>query len=174
MRVIAGKLGGQIFDSPKGHRTHPMSEKIRGGLFGALGDINGLRVLDAFSGSGALAIEAISRGAEFVQTIEVDPRAHKVIEKNLKNLGISDKVKATKAYVNAWSTRHINEKFNIILADPPYDEIPFRDLKGLPNHLDEGGVLVLSWPSNYDDFHFDELKIIKNKNYGDGKLLFYK
>ena len=60
MRVISGKFGGQLFDAPKGHRTHPMSEKVRGALFSVLGDISGLTVLDAFAGSGALSIEAIS------------------------------------------------------------------------------------------------------------------
>ena len=53
MRVISGWLGGRIFESPHGHRTHPMSDKIRGAVFGVLGDIKGLTVLDAFAGSGA-------------------------------------------------------------------------------------------------------------------------
>ena len=88
MRVVAGFLGGQIFESPHGHRTHPMSEKVRGAIFSALGDIKGLNVLDAFSGSGALAIEAISRGAKTATAVEVDKRAHQVIQDNLKKLNI--------------------------------------------------------------------------------------
>ncbi len=55
MRVISGFLGGRNFESPHGHRTHPMSEKVRGAIFGALGDIKGLTVLDAFSGSGRIS-----------------------------------------------------------------------------------------------------------------------
>ena len=60
MRVIAGFLGGRVFESPHGHRTHPMSEKMRGAIFGVLGDIKQLRVLDVFSGSGAVSIDAIN------------------------------------------------------------------------------------------------------------------
>ena len=62
MRIIAGSLGGRVFKAPSGHRTHPMSEKIRGAIFNALGDISDLTVLDAFTGSGALCFEAVSRG----------------------------------------------------------------------------------------------------------------
>lgn len=174
MRVIAGKLGGRIFESPHGHRTHPMSEKMRGALFGALGDIEGLSVLDAFSGSGALAIEAASRGASQVLAIEVDPAAHAVIRKNLKSLNLEENVHATKAYAGAWSTRHQSELFDIILLDPPYDNIPFRDLKRMPRHLKKGGILVLSWPAKYDDYFFEGLDLVQSKNYGDGKLLYYQ
>jgi 16S rRNA (guanine966-N2)-methyltransferase len=79
MRVIAGFLGGRNFDSPGGHRTHPMSDKVRGAVFGVLGDIKGLSVLDAFAGSGALSIEAVSRGAKYAVAIDVDKRAHAVM-----------------------------------------------------------------------------------------------
>jgi 16S rRNA (guanine(966)-N(2))-methyltransferase RsmD len=75
MRIIAGTLGGRTFESPHGRRTHPMSDKVRGSLFNTLGDIDGLTILDAFAGSGALAFEAISRGAEHVLAIEIDNRA---------------------------------------------------------------------------------------------------
>jgi len=173
MRVISGYLGGQIFESPRGHKTHPMSEKMRGALFGALGDIKGLTVLDAFSGSGALAIEAISRGAKSALTIEVDPSAHKVIKNNIAKLNLEDRITATRAYAGAWSTRHQAQKFDLILLDPPYDNIPYRDLKRMPRHLKENGVLVLSWPAKIDYLHFDGLKYLQTKPHGDGNLHFY-
>lgn len=174
MRVISGYLGGQNFDSPQGHRTHPMSDKMRGAIFGVLGDVSELTVLDAFSGSGALAIEAISRGADSVVAIEVDKKAHGVIEKNIEKLGIADKVKVVRAYANAWSTRHQVQKFNLILLDPPYDHLPFRDLNAMPRHLKEDGVLVLSWPGKADWYPFEGLELIQSKNYGDSALHFYK
>jgi 16S rRNA (guanine966-N2)-methyltransferase len=174
MRVIAGSLGGRIFESPHGHRTHPMSEKMRGAIFGALGDIEGLTVFDPFTGSGALAIEAISRGAAQVTAIEVDPTAYRVAQKNMEDLGIEDTVKVTKAYAGAWSTRHQDTLFDIVLLDPPYDKIPWRDLKRMPRHVAEDGVLVLSWPGNFDPLHFEGLEIVQHKNYGDSQLLFYK
>jgi 16S rRNA (guanine966-N2)-methyltransferase len=174
MRVIAGWLGGQNFDSPGGHRTHPMSDKMRGAIFGALGDIKGLIILDAFAGSGALAIEAVSRGAKNAVAIEVDKRAHTVITENIKKLAIEDRIKAVRAYFNAWSTRHQNETFDLVFADPPYDDIPYRDLKFLPRHLAQDGVLVLSWPGKTKPPTFEGLIEVQAKQYGDSQLVFYK
>lgn len=174
MRVIAGWLGGRVFDSPHGHKTHPMSEKMRGAIFGALGDIKGLSVLDAFAGSGALAIEAISRGASSAVIIEMDPAAHKIIENNVKAFGIEDRVKATRAYAGAWSTRHQVQTFDVVLLDPPYDNIPYRDLKRMPRHVADNGVIVLSWPGKMEPLTFERLQIVQTKNYGDSQAIFYK
>jgi 16S rRNA (guanine(966)-N(2))-methyltransferase RsmD len=174
MRIIAGWLGGRTFESPGGHRTHPMSDKARGAIFGVLGDIKGLTVLDAFAGSGALAFEAISRGAKHATAIEVDKAAHAVIEKNIRSLGLEDRVKAIRAFANAWSTRHQAEHFDLIFLDPPYDNIPWRDLKVLPRHLAADGTLVLSWPGRVEHLHFDGLREVKAKDYGDAHLVFYQ
>lgn len=174
MRVIAGTFGGRLFEAPHGHRTHPMSEKMRGAIFGALGDIEGLTVFDPFTGSGALAIEAISRGASEAWAIEVDPGAYAAATKNITQLGIDDQVKITKAYAGAWSTRHQDKKFDVVLLDPPYDKIPYRDLKRLPRHLAKDGILVLSWPGNYEQMHFEGLHVVLHKKYGDSQLIFYK
>ena len=174
MRVISGYLGGRNFASPNGHRTHPMSDKVRGGLFGVLGDIKGLSALDAFAGSGALAIEAISRGAKTATAIEVDKNAYVAILDNIESLGLKDRIKATRAFFNAWSTRNEKQKFDLIFADPPYDKIPYRDLKKLAVHLKEDGILVLSWPGNYEKLKFEGLESVQIKNYGDAQLVFYK
>lgn len=174
MRVISGSLGSRTFNSPKTHRTHPMSERTRGGLFAALGDIEGLTVLDVFAGSGALAIEAISRGAASAQTIESDRAAQSVIAANVKELHLKDKIKATQAYFSAWSKRNQKLSYDLVLADPPYNDIPYSDLKVLPRHLKDGGVLVLSWPGNLKLLGFDGLELVRHKSYGDSQLVFYK
>lgn len=174
MRVIAGRLGGRNFQSPHGHRTHPMSDKMRGAIFGVLGDISGLNALDAFSGSGALAIEAISRGADSAVAIEVDKGAHSVITENFKSLGIDHQVKAVRAFAGAWSTRHQAQLFDLIFADPPYDNVPYRDLKNLPRHLAAGGTLILSWPGKAEPLRFESLQVVQAKSYGDSQLVFYQ
>src|SRR5665811_5390 len=117
MRVIAGSLGGRNFSSPGGHRTHPMSDKIRGAVFGVLGDIKGLTVLDVFSGSGALAIEALSRGATTAVAVEADKTAYEVIVQNIATLQLSERLQVTRAYFKAWSNRNQRSQFDIIFAD---------------------------------------------------------
>src|SRR5579883_2683533 len=103
MRIVAGTLGGRQFEAPKGHRTHPMSDKVRGALFNMLGDISGLTVFDAFAGSGALSFEAISRGAKSAVAVDIDKSAHKTILKNAKQLGVPAQLKAIRANASGWS-----------------------------------------------------------------------
>src|ERR1700756_1715958 len=102
MRIIAGRLGGRRFASPRGHRTHPMSDKMRGALFNSLGELAGLSVLDAFAGSGALAFEAVSRGAKGAVAIDLDRSAQQAIAANITALGLQDQVKLVRASAGAW------------------------------------------------------------------------
>ena len=118
MRVISGSLGGRLFDAPTSRRTHPMSDKVRGSIFTTLGDLSGMSICDAYSGSGALAIEAISRNAKSAVAIEADPRVAKLIGANLKALGISAKVKLIANKIETWLA-YSEDHFNVILADPP-------------------------------------------------------
>lgn len=174
MRVISGWLGGQIFEAPKGHKTHPMSDKVRGGLFSALGDIKGLTVLDAFGGSGALAIEAVSRGAKHATAVDSDTKAYKVATKNIDKLGINDRCKAIRANASAWSNRHPNVRFDLVICDPPYDNMQYKVIRKLVKHLGENGVLVLSLPGKHEHLKLDGLEIVQAKDYGDAQLVFYK
>jgi 16S rRNA (guanine(966)-N(2))-methyltransferase RsmD len=174
VRVISGWLGGRNFSSPGGHRTHPMSDKVRGAIFGALGDIKGLTALDAFAGTGALAIEAISRGAKYAVAIEVDKRAYSVLAENVESLVLGERIKAVRAFAGAWSTRNQKQLFDLIFLDPPYDKIPYRDLKHMPRHLTDTGTLVLSWPGKMEILKFDGLQIVQHKSFGDAQLVFYK
>src|SRR6266404_7522519 len=105
MRIIAGTLKGREFKSPRGHKTHPMSDKVRGALFNVLGDIEDLTFLDAFAGSGALAFEAISRGAKSVTAIDRDNSAHEVLEQNSREL-CPRQVKVIKANAGGWSNHN--------------------------------------------------------------------
>ncbi len=174
MRIIAGQLGGRTFDSPRGHRTHPMSDKIRGALFNILGDISGLSVLDAFAGSGALSFEAISRGAASALAIDVDKYAHEAIQDNIKQLGLSDKVTVMRKNVAGWSRNNRHIQFDIVLADPPYDDIRPLLIKDLINQVKPDGLMVLSWPGSEKVRVFADVDVISSKAYGDAQLVFYR
>lgn len=174
MRVIAGTLGGRSFESPPGHKTHPMSEKIRGAIFNMLGDIKGLYILDAFSGSGALAFEAVSRGAKKVIAVELDTNAHKTIETNIEALGV-DNITTSRANVGSWVKTNPKERFDIILCDPPYDRVNPELLESLAWYVKPGGVLVLSLPPKTRIILPEDIFLpASHKNYGDATLVFYR
>jgi 16S rRNA (guanine966-N2)-methyltransferase len=174
MRIIAGNLKGRNFDSPKGHRTHPMSDKMRGALFNALGDIHRLTVLDAFAGSGAVGFEALSRGAEHITAVELDKDAYKTIRKNAETLGIKDKVDVVNARVSGWSLKKQHQTFDVIICDPPYDNLQITALQKLVRHMKPNSIYVLSWPGKEDLPLIPKLEILRQKGFGDSQLIFYK
>jgi 16S rRNA (guanine966-N2)-methyltransferase len=174
MRVVAGRLGGREFAAPRGRRTHPMSDKARGALFNALGDIGGLTVLDAFAGSGALSFEALSRGAADATMIEIDRSAAEVIERNIGDLGLAGQAKVIRANCSSWSDQNPNAHFDIVLAAPPYDDLKPQLLAKLTRHVKPGGLYVLDWPGSLKIPEFEDLEQLKYKNYGDAALVFYR
>lgn len=174
MRIIAGTLGGRQFDSPGSHRTHPMSDKMRGALFNILGDISGLEVLDAFGGSGALSFEAISRGATRVVVIDNDKTAGKTIARNVTSLGLKAQTKLIQASTNAWLDTNPETTFDIILCDPPYNELQPHLITRLSTRVKPEGLLILSYPGGHEPLALPGLTLIKQQQYGDAQLLFYR
>lgn len=174
MRVIAGVLGGRSFDSPRSFKTHPMSDKMRGALFNILGDIEGLTVLDAFAGSGALGFEAISRGAASVLAIDSDRAAQRVIAANSKTLGVRRKLTLIQASTNAWLQTNPEARFDIVLCDPPYNDVQRNLLARLTSCVKPGGLLVLSWPGAEMAPDFEGMKKVLHRGYGDAGLIFFE
>jgi len=174
MRIIAGRFGGLKIDAPKGHKTHPMSEKMRGALFNVLGDVDDLTVLDAFGGSGAVALEAVSRGAKSAIVIEIDKSALNVIEKNIKTLKIGGQITAVRANSASWSENNYTTLFDLVICDPPYDAIKNTQLKQLTINVRKDGLLVLSLPSDYPRPKYDGFELTRDRDYGDGSLVFYR
>lgn len=167
-------MKGRTIEAPKGHKTHPMSEKARGGLFNVLGDVSGLSLLDAFSGSGAIACEAVSWGADKVVAIEKDKSAHNVIMRNVETLGIKNQLKATRANIASWLDNNPDAEFDIIVCDPPYDKVKPGLIHKIFEQLRPGGIGVLSIPNEMDFHAQDGLTLLKKKDYGDATLVFYK
>jgi 16S rRNA (guanine966-N2)-methyltransferase len=175
MRIIAGNLKGRVFTQPHRHHTHPMSEKVRGALFNTLGDIDGLSVLDAFSGSGALSFEAASRGAGIVVGIEKDRSTFSVIESNIKVLGLENTVHVSRANAAGWSLHNMEKKFDLVLLDPPYDDLQPNLLQKLINrHVKKQGLAVLSYPGKDKHPLFKNTGVVAIKDYGDAQLVFYR
>lgn len=174
MRIIAGDLGGRTFESPRGHRTHPMSDKIRGALFNTLGDIDGLTVLDAFAGSGAICFEAMSRGAHSAVAVEQDRAAQRTIDENIRALQLQRSVKLVKASAGAWLQTNQGSQYDLVILDPPYDDTQSNLLEHLVTAVKPDGLVVLSWPGSQDAPTFNALQEIKRRSYGDAQLIFYR
>lgn len=174
MRVIGGELSGREIKAPKGHKTHPMSEKVRGALFNSLGDISGLTLLDAYAGSGAIAFEAISRGASSAKLIEKDYQAYELCKVNARNLNIEDKVKITRANVSSWSDHNEDEKFDLLICDPPYDKLNLTTVSKLTKHLNPNGLMVLSFTGRESVPTVNGVVVVDSRIYGDAALAFYR
>jgi 16S rRNA (guanine966-N2)-methyltransferase len=174
MRIVSGSLGGRILAAPKSFRTHPMSEKMRGALFNVLSDISGLTVFDAYGGSGALACEAISRGADSVKVCEIDKHAVKVIENNVKVLGISQAVKLIKQNSAVWVENNPKIKFDLVICDPPYNDIKQAQLETISQSVKPNGLFIISLPPANQRYIFNGFIIEADKSYGDGSLVFYR
>jgi len=174
VRIIAGKFSAREMKSPKGHRTHPMSEKVRGALFNSLGDVSGLSVLDAYAGSGALSFEAISRGASSAQLIEKDHSAYKICKGNAKSLGLEKETKVTNANCSSWSDNNPDKKFDLVICDPPYDKLNIETISKLSKHLKPNGLMVLSFAGRESVPTVNGVVVVDSRIYGDAALAFYR
>jgi 16S rRNA (guanine966-N2)-methyltransferase len=121
VRIVAGEFRGRRLAAPRGVRTRPTADRVREALFSMLGDVTGTRVLDLYAGSGALGIEALSRGAESAVFVERAARAAAVIERNLASLGLDQQVLRQDAL--RFLARH-EGMFDLVFIDPPYDSAP--------------------------------------------------
>jgi 16S rRNA (guanine966-N2)-methyltransferase len=143
MRVIAGSLKGRRLKTPDWDGLRPTSDKLRETLFNILAPrIGGARVLDGFAGTGALGIEALSRGAAAVTFIEEDWRAQALIEANLALCGIDTGYNLVRGRVDAMQTPAF-EPFDIVLLDPPYTLPGHTALTKIDALVAPGGVAVL-------------------------------
>lgn len=188
IRLISGIFKNHKITTPNSRQTHPMSERARNAIFNAIQQrIPNAEVLDAFAGTGALGLEAVSRGAKKVVFIEKSRSAQKILSENLKitekNLNAGE-AKLIRASVSSWlnsteSQFHLGEieempSFDIIFADPPYYDPQFPTIKNLCKRLKTNGILILSQPKELENFESEELVLVNKKLYSGAKILFFK
>ena len=121
MRVVAGEFKGRRLRAPRGMRTRPTADRVREALFSMLGDLSGARVLDLYAGTGALGIEALSRGAGVALFVERDQRALAALRRNLDAVGAHADVRRQDAM--RFLARP-EGRFDLVFCDPPYDDAP--------------------------------------------------
>lgn len=176
-RVIAGSAGGRRLSVPPGRDTRPTSDRAREGLFSTvhslLGDLAGLRVADLYAGSGAVGLEALSRGAEHVLLVEASPRAARVIKDNIAALGLPG-AELVADRVERALRRPPAAPYDLVFADPPY-AVTDEAVAGTLGELHDGGWLApgalvvveratrggrFGWPDGYEE--------VRARRYGEG------
>ena len=174
MRIVAGSARGRRLAAPA-PATRPTSDRVREALFSSiesrLGSLSGLRVLDLYAGSGAVGLEALSRGAGHALLVELDRKATEVIEANIAAVGVPG---AVVARIDVTSlTSSAPPPYDVVFADPPYElagDIVGSVLSGLADHgwLADGGLVVVerarrggafTWPCGFEP--------LKDRSYGD-------
>ena len=146
MRVIAGSRKGHKLAAPRGLDTRPTSDRVRENVFNLVGPVDGADVLDLFAGSGAMGLEALSRGAARAVFVERDPDAVRTIERNLDRLRLAGAVLRRDAVTALAAEAAAGRKYDLVLVDPPYDmysSVQPQLARYLPAVLAGDGLLVV-------------------------------
>jgi 16S rRNA (guanine966-N2)-methyltransferase len=180
MRVIAGRAGGVRLVSPK-NGVRPTMDRVKSAIFSSLGEmVIRARVLDLFAGTGALGIEALSRGADSALFIEEDRQSTAAIEKNLAKTGLAGRVRQQDVFSFLKNSAAGGEKFRIVFADPPYDKMKSGERftekllvnETLPRLLEPDGVFVLEKRPSEDLLSTKLWQVTRQKTYGATEVLF--
>jgi 16S rRNA (guanine966-N2)-methyltransferase len=175
MRIIAGQLRGRRLKAPTWPGLRPTSDKLRETLFNILAPrVNGARVVDGFAGTGAIGIEALSRGAAHVTFIETDRRAALLIEQNLSSCGIEAGFVIERGDVGDVLRRlPVDTAFDVIVLDPPYQAAAIEQtLDAAATRLAPRGVLVLERAARREPDIPASLMLMRNVKSGDSTLTF--
>ena len=171
LRVTGGRLGGRKLRSPK-TGVRPTADRVRESLFGRLGDLDGVRVLDLFAGSGALGIEALSRGAESLVSVERSRSVREVLRANLEALELTDcsRLLGGDAIAAIGRLARAGECFDLVLLDPPYAAdaaVPALEAVVRGGLLAKHGVVVLERSRSHSLPEVTGLVPVDERRYGD-------
>lgn len=181
MRVITGTAKGNRLKSLKGMETRPTLDRVKESLFNIIGSrVIDTEFLDLFAGTGAIGIEAISRGAKHALFVETNPRAVKIIRENLEITGLADQgeIMAADVEMALKAVANADRKFDMIFMDPPYlKKLGQKTLTSLMQFgvLTKNGLVIVE-SSKMDELPLQEgpLKMVRQEKYGDTTLTFYQ
>ena len=172
MRIVAGSRKGHRIAAPKGADTRPTSDRVREAVFSILGTVEGAAVLDLFAGSGAMGLEALSRGAASCTFVERDRAAARVIGANLEKLRLTGAVVVTGDVASALrDERSRGRRYDLVLVDPPYDawDANARDLAELlPDVLADDALAVLETSDRVEPEL--RLDLVTTRRYGSARI----
>lgn len=170
MKVTGGKFKSRSIAQPSSETTRPMTGRATEAIFNMLGDVTDLSVLDLYAGSGALGIEAISRGARSVTAVERDREAARVIQDNYERLGIGERVHIEIQPVALWMANN-TQVFDIVFADPPFAEFDEPALKHVSRNA--GNVYVIRHTTEQPVLEIEGMELRRHRQYGNSVLTLY-
>ena len=172
MRVIAGRLGGRRLVAPSGTSTRPTSDRVREALFSILAGVTDARVLDLYAGTGALGIEALSRGAAHAVFVEAAPRTTAVLKKNLEALGLDRESQVLSQRVDRAALSVVRAgPYDLVLVDPPYADVAaaaalIGDLGARGAFADDARI-VIEHASGAAPPAIPGVEVVSERRYGD-------
>lgn len=177
MRVVAGEAKGRRIGSLRNLGARPTTERVRSALFSILESL-GLedkRVVDLYAGTGSLGIEALSRGASWVDFVESNPRRCSLLRKNLISLGFSDRARVCCMKVER-ALVALGRTYDLVLMDPPYTLGPLHNILGKLQALAVDGAPVAVGHSRHHPLQptYDGLKLVRERQYGDTVFSIYR
>jgi 16S rRNA (guanine966-N2)-methyltransferase len=178
MRIVGGMHGGRVLRAPAGAATRPTSEKVRQAIFNILPDVDGAAVLDVFAGSGALGIEALSRGAVHATFFDSAKPALAAVKANLHDLGLDDHATVIAGDAVSLAARHApGQPYRVVFIDPPYrSDLAVRAAQALPAAtLANDAVIVIEHDRrNAPPDDLGSLVRTDQRRYGDTLVSFYR
>ncbi len=176
MRIVAGSRKGHRISAPRGVVTRPTGDRVREAAFALVGPVEDAQVLDLFAGSGAMGIEALSRGAARCVFVENDRAACAVVTRNLEKLGLTSAVVLCREVAHVLrEERGRGHRYRLVLADPPYEEWDGHSgtlAELLPDLLEPGGVAVVESAARVEpDLPLD---LVTTRRYGSARITLYR
>jgi 16S rRNA (guanine966-N2)-methyltransferase len=175
MRIIAGTHRGRRIAAPKGAQTRPTGDRVREALFNLVGPVDGASVLDLYAGSGALGLEALSRGARRCVFVETDAAACAVIRRNLESLGLSGGIVDRRdALAVLRAEAAAGRRHDLVLLDPPYErwaELEPRLAELLPRVVSAAGMVVVETDARHEPTL--PLDRVTTRRYGSARLTLF-
>ncbi|MGB8930949.1 MAG: 16S rRNA (guanine(966)-N(2))-methyltransferase RsmD [Anaeromyxobacteraceae bacterium] len=174
-RIIAGTARGRRLAAPKGQGTRPTSDKVRGAVFNLLGQFfDGGAVLDLYAGTGALALEALSRGCDRAVCVEADRGAAEVVQRNAESCGYGTRVEVLRGRVEQALGRLAPGTFDLVFIDPPYAEGPEAALEAVAPLVREGGRVIAEHDARRPPGErYGALGLLDRRGYGDTGVSIY-
>jgi 16S rRNA (guanine966-N2)-methyltransferase len=175
VRIIAGDRRGARITAPRGEKTRPTSDRVREAAYNLIGPVDDAAVLDLFAGSGAMGLEALSRGARRCAFVESDRAACRAIQDNLEKLRLTSALILQKdAFQALREERAAGRTYDLVLVDPPYDSWPDlepRLAEALPAALAPGGILVVETSARVEPEL--PLGLVTSRRYGSARITLF-